>query len=117
MRTLITAASFIAMLGAFAAPALAQNTASDVRCLLVSNVFANSEKNPKAKQVASAASLFYSGRVSALPDATIHSSLEAEAKQLTVANAAPTMTACAQRMTRALQQLQPSEGKVQQEKR
>ena len=117
MRTLTTAASVIAIgFSSIAAPSLAQNAASDVRCMLVSNVFANNDKNPQAKQVASAASLFYSGRVSALPNAAIQSAVATEAKQLTAANAAPTMTACAQRMTGALQQLQKLGGKIQQKK-
>lgn len=118
MRTMSPATSIIALaLCTFAAPALAQSAASDVRCMLVSNVFAKNDKNPQAKQIASAAGLFYSGRVSALPKATIQSALAAEVKELTPANAAPAMTSCAQRMSQALQQLQTLGTELQQKKR
>ena len=118
MRTLTPAATLIALaFGTIAAPSFAQQPASDIRCMLVSNVFANNEKNSQAKQIASAAVLFYSGRVSALPTATTQSALAAEAKQLTAANAAPTMHACAQRMSDGLKALQTLGAKVEQEKR
>ncbi len=72
MRTMAPAATFIVLaFSTFAAPSFAQTTASDVRCMLVSNLFVNNDKNPQAKQIASTASLFYSGRVSALPNTTI----------------------------------------------
>ena len=118
MGTLTPAATLIALaFGTTAAPSFAQEAASDVRCMLVSNVFANSDKNSQAKQIASAAVLFYSGRVSALPAATTQAALAAEAKQVTAANAAPTMHECAQRMSEGLKALQTMGEKVEQEKR
>lgn len=116
MRTLAPVATFIALAAGFAAPSSAQDKASDVRCMLVSNVFANNGKDPQAKQFASAANLFYSGRVSALPSATISTALAAEAKQLTTANAAPIMNACAERMTESLKQLQTLGAELQEKK-
>ena len=117
MRRIAPVATFTALaLGAFATPSFAQDTASDVRCMLVSNLFANSDKDPQAKQIASAASLFYGGRVSLLPNTTVQSGLAAELKQITSANAAPTMNACAKRMTEGLKELQTSSGKLKPEK-
>ncbi len=87
-------------------PAAAQGANSDIRCLVVSNLFAKAAKEAKAKEVASSAMLFYGGRVSALSNAQIEAGLLAQGKLVTAANAPTTMNECAQAMNRGVQKLQ-----------
>lgn len=105
----------LASLGAAEAPAQGMDT--NVRCLLVSNAFANAAKDAKAKEVANAAKLFYGGRVSTLPGPQLQASLVAQQKQLTPANVGTTMTACAQNMDRALKTIQAAGQRIQQSRR
>jgi hypothetical protein len=92
------------------APLMAQATASDVKCLLVSNAFAKAAKEAKAKQLAQTAMLFYGARVSALPTARMRETLLAQRKLITPANAGTTMTACARSMEGSLRNLQTVSG-------
>jgi hypothetical protein len=101
----------------FAAPAAAQDVMSDTRCLMVSNVFSKGAKDPKAKQVAGSALLFYGGRVSNLSSAQIQAAFAAQQKLVTPANAGSIMTACANSMQRSLQMLQNSASKLTPPKR
>lgn len=100
-----------------AAEASAQGMDMNVRCLLVSNAFANAAKDAKAKEVANAAKLFYGGRVSTLPGAQLQASLLAQQKQISPANVGTTMTACAQNMDRALKTIQAAGQRIQQSRR
>jgi hypothetical protein len=86
--------------------ASAQGSASDVRCLLVSNAFANGANDSKAKEIARSARLFYGGRVSTRDSAGLGRELAAQQKQLTSTNAGPVMNSCAQEMTRRLEALE-----------
>ena len=104
---------FLALASAvFAAPASAQDRMSDVRCLMVSNVFAKGAKEANAKQVAASAMLFYGGRVSSLSASQIQAAFALQQKQVTPANAGATMTACANAMQRSLQTLQGAAAKL-----
>jgi hypothetical protein len=90
-----------------AAPATAQTAEQDVRCLIVSNIFSQSEKDAAKRQVASAARLFYLGRVDArIAGPTLKNSLVAQAKGITSENAGPAMTACARSMQGKMAALQ-----------
>jgi hypothetical protein len=106
--------AFVAFAGAASTQVLAQERVSDARCLLVSNIFANSAKEAKARSLASSARLFYGGRVSALPNARIQTEMLAQQKQVTAANAAATMNACSRGMDQALRNIQAVGQKLQQ---
>jgi hypothetical protein len=88
--------------------ASAQGSASDVRCLLVSNAFANGANDVKAKEIARSARLFYGGRLSTRESAGLRREFAAQQKQLTPANAGPVMNSCAKEMTRRLEALEAS---------
>lgn len=80
------------------APAAAQSTASDVRCLLVSGAFAKA-KDPKARSAARVVSAYYMGRVdSRLSTSQLQTALVAEEKGITPANAGSTMNSCSRFM-------------------
>jgi hypothetical protein len=80
----------------FAAPAVAQTTDQDVRCVIAGNVFAANDKDPARKQLALATSLFFAGRVDArLSPAQTKAAVATQGKALTAANAPGVMTECA----------------------
>jgi hypothetical protein len=81
------------------APASAQTADEDVRCLLASNLFVGSEKDPAKRQVAVLSSYFYLGRVDGrLSGPQLAAALKAQSRTITAANAGPTMTGCAKRL-------------------
>lgn len=99
----------LALAGAacIASPALSQTAEQDVRCLMVSNIFSQTEKEAGKRQVASAARLFYLGRVDArVSGANLKATLAAQAKTITPENAGPAMTACARSMQGKMSALQ-----------
>ena len=96
----------LAAAAGLAAPAAAQNMNNDVRCLIVSNLFAKNAKEAKARTLASSVRLFYGGRVSALSAAQIQAGVVAQQKQLTPANIGTTMNGCARSMDQALKKIQ-----------
>lgn len=102
------------------APAFAQTAEQDVRCLLASNVFGATEKDPMRKQMALATALFFAGRADAhIPPATFKTLLAAQGKALTEANTPAVMTTCAkqfQARERALQQMGREVAQAQQPK-
>ena len=77
--------------------ARAQATADpDVRCMLVSNVFAEKETDPKKKQVAIISVAYYLGRIDAkLSPAQFRTAVVAVGKEPLGAQIAQTMTNCA----------------------
>ena len=82
-----------------AVPATAQAADNDVRCLMLSNLFAKADADPQRKQFAAAASLFFLGRVDArLSQAALKSQILAQAKTIDKATAGPLMTECGKRM-------------------
>jgi len=92
--------------------AAAQTVADDARCLVVSSTYARGAKDPKAHQIAQAASAFYLGRVDGrYPPAALKEALSAQLKLLTPANAPAIMNTCAARVGEAemrIQQMAPA---------
>lgn len=87
-----------ALLVVAGAPVAAQS-ASDVRCVLVSNVFMNAPgQDAKAKRIAEAAAYYYLGRLDRFPPAQLRAALATERKALTPAMLAQTMNGCARTM-------------------
>jgi hypothetical protein len=75
-------------------PAHAQNV-NDIRCALVSNAFAKSAKDQKAKRMAEGSLYFYFGRIAGrLNQAQLSAGFLAQQKAITRANAAQTMQTC-----------------------
>ena len=102
-RVLFTAT----VIGFLGVPATAQDPNRDARCLMVSNIFSKSAKDPKERQAAGLASLFYLGRLDArLTPAQLEATFVAQKKTITARNAVPTMNACAQYMGQKSQALQ-----------
>jgi hypothetical protein len=79
------------------APALAQERQNDARCFLVSNLFARSAPDAKAKEVARNSTFFFLGRLPTA-EAQIQAEIAAQARAVTTQNAGPTMQACARVM-------------------
>ena len=96
---LITQAAFGLALTAFAAaPAFAQGI-NDVRCLLVSNLFAKAAKDPKQKTVAEISKYYYLGRIQGrLNAAQLKAQALVQVKSLTPKTAGAAMTACAKQL-------------------
>jgi hypothetical protein len=81
---------------AAATPASAQALDPDVRCMLVSNLFAQAEKDPQRKQLSAISSVFYFGKVSArLNPAQIKQQLQLLDKAVKPAELPAVMTNCA----------------------
>lgn len=118
MRRLIfpVAAAALCVTGV-AAPAWAQTPDQDVRCLLASNVFATSEKDPTKKKIAQTAALFYLGRLDArLSLAELKSRILVDGKAMTGTNVGEVMTNCAKQLQtkqRALQAMSEEIAKSQ----
>ena len=89
----------LAALG-FAAPVAAQSVDGDVRCLLAANFFARAETDPAKRQLSSAASVFYLGRLDArISNEQLKAAVQAQAKTMQASSLGPTMNACAKRLT------------------
>ena len=85
----------------------AAQSASDVQCIILSNVFAKNTKDAKAQQLAESAFYFYIGR---LPDSVTAAQLkpivEAQEKAITDATAGPAMNNCVKAIQAKVQMLQ-----------
>ncbi len=79
-------------------PAVAQDSARDAECFLISNMFSRA-KDAKAKEVATQATFFYLGRLRGT-SAEIEAAMVAQAKAITPENAGTKMNNCAQAMGR-----------------
>lgn len=102
MRYLIAAAALLV-----APAAIAQTPNEDVRCLIASNIFANSEKDAAKRQAAGAARLFYLGRVDArVSGGSLPNALTTEARGISAANVGPIMTGCIKSMQGKMTALQ-----------
>jgi hypothetical protein len=78
-----------------ASGAAGAQSATDARCLLLSNAFANGAKDENAKKAAEVAGYFYLGRISEHATAAqLKPVLERESKSITDANAGAQMTSC-----------------------
>jgi hypothetical protein len=94
------AAALVATSGAAAA-----QSATDARCLILSNVFAQQTKDANAQKTAQTALYFYLGRVNQ-PASTLKATLEAQAKTITDANAGQFMNDCVKEMASKMQEMQ-----------
>jgi hypothetical protein len=85
----------LALAVALPTTAQAQIADGDLRCLMVANVFASTEKDVKKRQVASATGLFYLGRIDGrVPPAQLKARILAVGKGMTSKSVGPTMNAC-----------------------
>ena len=102
MKLTIFAAGLLSL--AITAPVSAQSVPDDMRCFILSNFFAKSDKDPKQRMLAAESTIFYLGRLDgrAAP-AAIASGLHS---QIDPKTAGPVMTACAQHLGRAEQAMQ-----------
>ena len=86
-------------IGLVAVPATAQAIDPDVKCMLVSNLFSQAEKDPARKQLAAASGIFYFGRVDAhlsLPQ--LRAQMIALDKAVKAADLPGVMTDCARKL-------------------
>lgn len=92
------------------APASAQTVTEDLRCLLLSNMFAKQPTAPEnAKRVATQSVSFYAGRLDGRTDTqSLSAAVRANLGPLDPKAAAAQLTACAQRMERSVASLQSS---------
>ncbi|WP_116090675.1 hypothetical protein [Sphingomonas crusticola] len=92
-----------------AAPLAAQSVDQDVRCAVASNFFMKQEKDPGGQQLAKSASFYYLGRLDMrLSVPQLNAALMAQGRAMKAADLAPTMTACANRLTAKIKSLQNS---------
>ncbi|MDP9057793.1 MAG: hypothetical protein M3N34_10805 [Pseudomonadota bacterium] len=99
MKLTIFAAGLLSL--AIAVPVSAQSVPDDMRCFVLSNLFAKAAKDPRGRTVAAENALFYLGRLDGKADpraiaASLHSQIDPK-------TAGPLMTACAQRFGRVEQ--------------
>ena len=79
--------------------ATAQSSQNDVRCFLVSNIFAKAAKDPKARKLAEAGVYFYLGRIDGRVSGTqLKRTVREQSKALSAANASAVMAGCARFM-------------------
>jgi hypothetical protein len=102
------ATAFIALMAsstsAMAAPAVSDD---DVRCFLLSNAFAKSATDPKARATAAATLTFFLGRLDGrAPPAVIAAVIKRVGPTIDPKAAGPQMGACAQRMGQSEQTIQ-----------
>lgn len=97
MKTVRAAACLAAMLlGGAALPTAASAANTNIRCLMLSNVYVNSAKDDQARQAAQATRIFYLGRIpDALSQAQLEAAMVAEGKTIAPATAETEMNRCA----------------------
>jgi hypothetical protein len=87
--------------------AAAAQSATDARCILLSNVFAQQAKDANAQKAAEASLYFYLGRISSGATAAQMKTLfEGQGKTITNANAGSLMSDCAKAVQTKLDMLQ-----------
>jgi hypothetical protein len=108
LPTIALGAALLATSGAAAA-----QSATDARCILLSNVFAQQAKDANAQKAAEASLYFYLGRIgSGATAAQMKALFEAQGKTITQANAGSLMGDCAkavQAKVDLLQSLAPAQ--------
>jgi hypothetical protein len=87
--------------------AQAQTVPDDVRCLLLSNMFAKQGGNERGRQVAAQSLLFFAGRLDARANTqAVTAAMRAQRSAIDAKTASTGMSACAVRVQRAQQMLQ-----------
>ena len=90
-----------------ASPASAQTVPDDVRCMLLSNMFATGARDEKARNVAAQSLGFYIGRLDGRADPQgIVTAKRAQPSSIDPKTAGPAMDVCASRLARAAQSIQ-----------
>jgi hypothetical protein len=85
----------------------AQTVPDDVRCLLLSNMFAKSASDARGKEAGAKTLLYFLGRLDARAnEQTITAAMRAQGATINARTAATEMSACAARMQRAQQMIQ-----------
>ncbi len=87
-----------------AVPAQAQSQPSDIKCLVLSNLYAKQATEERIRTVALQASFFYLGRVTG-PAAAVQARLKDEAESLSSTENGDAMAACANAMVRRAEDL------------
>ena len=91
IRNAVIAAALVATGGTAAA-----QTATEARCIILSNAFARQAKDADAQKLAEASIYFYLGRIAGNPTpAQMKAVMDQQAKTITEANAGPLMRDCA----------------------
>ena len=105
-RSIIPAIAIAVALSALDSPARAQ-VGNDVKCLLASNLFANSAKDPKVRVSAEASKFFYLGRIYGRLDATqLKTQVLVQQKSITKSNAGQIMNGCARQIEAGVKMVQ-----------
>jgi hypothetical protein len=87
--------------------AAAAQSATDARCILLANAFAQQSKDAQAKKIAEDSLYFYLGRIAGQPTtAQMKAAMDAQAKTLTDANAGTLMGECVKAVQAKVQLLQ-----------
>ena len=87
--------------------AAAQSAQNDLRCLLVSNLFAKNGSTAKVKRAGEAGSFFYLGRLDGrMSPAQLKAGVREQLKTLTVSNAGQIINRCARHMEASAQSIQ-----------
>jgi hypothetical protein len=88
-------------------PASAQTVPEDVRCMLLSNIFAKGAADEKVRSAAAQNLAFFIGRLDGRADAQgIATAMRTQASSIDPKTSGPAMDACAARMARAGQSIQ-----------
>jgi hypothetical protein len=99
---MVTAAALLMSSGAATA-----QSATDIKCMILSNVFAKNSKDAESQKAAEAALYFYLGRLSdSATAAQLKTQLDAQGKTLTDATAGTMMNACVKTIESKVQMLQ-----------
>lgn len=103
IKSIVLAAGLFAIGGA----ASAQPAASDARCLLLANAFANQSKDANQQKLAEDSIYFYLGRINGQPTtAQMKAALDAQAKTLNDTNAGALMGECVKAVQMKVQLMQ-----------
>ena len=114
MKLLVRTAFAAVAVAITATPASAQ-ALNDVRCLLVSNLFAKGAKDPKQRTIAEVSKYYYLGRIQGRMNAAqLKAQALAQAKSLTPATAGTAMTACAKQLQAAARSVEATMKQVKQ---
>ena len=105
-RSIIPAIAITVGLSVLGSPVRAE-VGNDVKCLLASNLFANSTKDQKVRVSAEASKFFYLGRIYGRLDATqLKTQMLAQQKSITTSSAGQIMNGCARQMEAGVKMVQ-----------
>jgi hypothetical protein len=101
-------------IASIAVPAVAQTANQDVRCLMLSNLFAKAAPDAQGKEAAAQSRLFYLGRVSAkVASAQLAPAMATEAKTMDAAHVGPEMNKCLANVQASVSAVEAASAKAQ----